>query len=117
MIFQKQMLGNISSKIIFGAYILSQPHWRHYTERNTCVRECHEFNNMTDQVFPTKILIKPKKVTEVIVGFDVNKLLPTSAKYSNLDDAGRHWETEREAFLHPISRLCMWPYVGGPAWE
>ncbi|GFT37315.1 hypothetical protein TNCV_1127381 [Trichonephila clavipes] len=33
------------------------------------------------------------------------------------DDAGRHWETEREAFLHPISRLRMWPDVGGPAWE
>ncbi|GFU60971.1 hypothetical protein TNCV_3372861 [Trichonephila clavipes] len=32
-------------------------------------------------------------------------------------DAGRLWETEREAFLHPISRLCMWPDVGGPAWE
>ncbi|GFV27072.1 hypothetical protein TNCV_4853091 [Trichonephila clavipes] len=31
------------------------------------------------------------------------------------DDAGRHWETEREAFLHPIS--SDWPYVGGPAWE
>ncbi|GFW67028.1 hypothetical protein TNCV_4030481 [Trichonephila clavipes] len=32
-------------------------------------------------------------------------------------DAGCLWETEREAFLHPISRLCMWPDVGGPAWE
>ncbi|GFW34148.1 hypothetical protein TNCV_288301 [Trichonephila clavipes] len=32
-----------------------------------------------------------------------------------MNDAGRHWETEREAFLHPISRWCMWPYVGGPA--
>ncbi|GFU78474.1 hypothetical protein TNCV_2300861 [Trichonephila clavipes] len=31
------------------------------------------------------------------------------------DDAGCHWEMEREAFLHPISRLLMWPDVGGPA--
>ncbi|GFY11428.1 hypothetical protein TNCV_3182701 [Trichonephila clavipes] len=29
------------------------------------------------------------------------------------DDAGCHWEMEREAFLHPISRLLMWPDVGG----
>ncbi|GFT30295.1 hypothetical protein TNCV_2376021 [Trichonephila clavipes] len=27
-------------------------------------------------------------------------------------DAGCHWEMEREAFLHPISRLLMWPGCG-----
>ncbi|GFU83080.1 hypothetical protein TNCV_65501 [Trichonephila clavipes] len=32
-----------------------------------------------------------------------------------LDDAGCHWEMEREAFLHPISRLLLSPCVGGPA--
>ncbi|GFU58472.1 hypothetical protein TNCV_687321 [Trichonephila clavipes] len=30
-------------------------------------------------------------------------------------DAGCHWEMEREAFLHPISRLLLSPCVGGPA--
>ncbi|GFU92688.1 hypothetical protein TNCV_4635191, partial [Trichonephila clavipes] len=32
-------------------------------------------------------------------------------------DAGCHWEMEREAFLHPISRLLMGPDVGGSAWS
>ncbi|GFW63607.1 hypothetical protein TNCV_4328951 [Trichonephila clavipes] len=32
------------------------------------------------------------------------------------NNAGCLWEMEREAFLHPISRLPMWPEVGGPGW-
>ncbi|GFV45503.1 hypothetical protein TNCV_2891171 [Trichonephila clavipes] len=34
---------------------------------------------------------------------------------SFFSDAGCHWEMEREAFLHPISRLLMW--VGMPEKE
>ncbi|GFW14310.1 hypothetical protein TNCV_1365651 [Trichonephila clavipes] len=34
--------------------------------------------------------------------------------FSSLD-TGCLWETEREAFLHPISSLLMWPDVIGPA--
>ncbi|GFX78943.1 hypothetical protein TNCV_3912321 [Trichonephila clavipes] len=29
-------------------------------------------------------------------------------------DSGCHWEMEREAFLHPISRLLLSPCVDGP---
>ncbi|GFV79446.1 uncharacterized protein TNCV_279021 [Trichonephila clavipes] len=34
---------------------------------------------------------------------------------SEVDEAGCHWEMEREAFLHPISRLLLSPCVALPA--
>ncbi|GFX35270.1 putative ATPase N2B [Trichonephila clavipes] len=59
---------------------------------------------MTDQVFPTKILIKPKKVTEVIVGFDVNKLLPTASESNakrELDEAFKVLASQENDVVRP----------------
>ncbi|GFU90915.1 hypothetical protein TNCV_4922481 [Trichonephila clavipes] len=48
-------------------------------------------------------------VARMILKFEATGCLddrPRSGRPSTLrNDAGRHWETEREAFLHPISRL------------
>ncbi|GFY02868.1 hypothetical protein TNCV_3507481 [Trichonephila clavipes] len=50
----------------------------------------------------------------ILSSSDESDLAPIH-KRSKDDDAGCHWEMEREEFLHPISRLLMWPDVCGPA--
>ncbi|GFW59822.1 integrase catalytic domain-containing protein [Trichonephila clavipes] len=44
------------------------------------------------------------RIIELIPGRDGLILSPNIKRGEDVDDAGRHWETEREAFLHPISR-------------